>query len=266
MMKSTPNKRDKAMWDATNKADHPAPDKCLGDFIKRGGDINMIKIIGDDTQITILGWVAFHGRQAWATALIRAGADIHFKNNNGESPIVHAVRRGHAQMVALLLDSGADPFGVNKKNQNMLHVVARSSRAGANAIVLTLLKQGLPVDAVDKDGETAVMCAAKNVDILRHLIDAGANLNLRSLSGDTVVHKVLHTVGVATDAAQAFGLLIARSDVDFEIEGACGCTAAELAKQSDSTAVAAMMRSFEARQKANAVLRELSWPATHAHR
>ena len=82
---------------------------------------------------------AFDGNLAAVEALIKAGADVNFKVNEGGTALMMASQRGHTEVVRALLKGGAD------------------------------------VDATDDSGVTALMLASEkgDVDVVR-LLQEGA--------------------------------------------------------------------------------------------
>lgn len=55
-----------------------------------------------------LTFAAVVGSQAVAELLLSNGASVNHKDDNGMSALHHAARRGHASLIQVLLDAGAD--------------------------------------------------------------------------------------------------------------------------------------------------------------
>lgn len=70
---------------------------------------------------------------------------------------------------------------------NLLH---RATKEGDYKVVYALLKAGYKLEAKNHDGQTAVLIASMygKDDILRELIDYGANANSRDTAGNTPLH------------------------------------------------------------------------------
>ena len=89
-----------------------------------------------------------NGDQAQVRKLIEAGADVNTVDKDGTTPLMHAVLESDVRMMKLLIDKGAN---VNMKN-------AQDS--------------------------TALMYAATNLAKARLLLDAGAEVKVKSKRGD----------------------------------------------------------------------------------
>lgn len=74
----------------------------LRNAIREGADINAKR--NDAEGATALMWAAYHGDQAKVVALLEAGADADATDNQGDTAIDEARRRGHAHIVGILQD------------------------------------------------------------------------------------------------------------------------------------------------------------------
>ncbi len=148
--------------------------------------------------------------------LIEKGADIHFKNNNGENAIFIAGVNNRREAHNLLLKSGAvlqpnkdqwTPLGValliykdfqaakfllemgadihegNLRGAKLLNfcvVIGQDFKAGE-----FLLGNGFNIDDVDANGATTLILAVmgKKTDAYRFLIDQGADINMMDKNG-----------------------------------------------------------------------------------
>lgn len=68
-----------------------------------------------------------------------------------------AARQGHAALVTILLDAGADPDAADAEGWTPLRAAAWGGHAAA---VNVLLQRGAQVDACDAEGRTALRAAA----------------------------------------------------------------------------------------------------------
>ena len=104
--------------------------------------------------------------------------------------LCEAAALGDAQRIAALLDRG-DPVDLRSwDGWTPLHLAAYTGRA---EVVRTLVSRGAPVDAVSANAtKNTPLCAALagrgDQDIVRLLLEAGADPNFRAESGVTPLH------------------------------------------------------------------------------
>ena len=118
--------------------------------------------------------------------LIAQGANVDELESNGDAPLVMAAYLGHAEIVRLLLEAGADVKAVDPgMKATALHA---ASYAGRTEAAKLLVQYHIEIDKQGPyNGYTALHDAIwqNNVDVAQVLIDAGANLTLKSHSGET---------------------------------------------------------------------------------
>lgn len=199
-------------------------DKYVQTLLDLGADIDAHDGLGD----TALIYAAGHLDADIVKQLIDAGADVHAKNDEGKTAFRCAMERGSADSVRLLLaagatgaeiqtafetavdhvdaekaklllDAGAD---VNEKMSDgsnpLIYTTSRSflfvkeadeKRTRIPSLVQVLLEGGADVNAVDKNGETALMGEMhhRRAGVIKLLLDAGANVNAKNKEGDTAL-------------------------------------------------------------------------------
>jgi uncharacterized protein len=137
----------------------------------------------DGTQALL--WIVRVQEISVARRLVEAGADVNLANRYGLTPLALAVQLGNRDMVDLLLDAGADPALRDAAGEPLLFTAARD---GSLEIAEDLLAAGVDVDLTDAEfGQTALMVAARErrPDVVRLLIDAGANVNRQTPAGES---------------------------------------------------------------------------------
>ena len=98
---------------------------------------------------------------AVVTLLLERGADINARNNNGWTPLHHAVRHNTSAMVTLLLERGADINARDALGTTVLHHIARQSDPATVAPAAAfLLDAGADINAQDEQGKTPLHTAA----------------------------------------------------------------------------------------------------------
>ena len=104
-----------------------------------------------------------------------------------------AVTFGHADIVRVLVDAGADVQGTASSGINLLHWAGITNRA---SVIPVLVKAGVPLDATDDFGFTPLMYAATvdvgSLDTLKALLAAGADPCIRNDSGRTPLQQARH--------------------------------------------------------------------------
>lgn len=118
--------------------------------------------------------------------LIDAGADV-----SGADLMNQAVKYFHEDLIVLLLKNDGDKAFIDKKGLTYLHRV--SDKKGQQNLVSIFLAEGLEVDARNKDGQTPLHLAVRsgkgNIESVKLLIDAGADVNAKTKKGKSVLKR-----------------------------------------------------------------------------
>ena len=120
--------------------------------------------------------------------LLQAGADPNIRDCNGASPLHIAACTGHWEIVSDLLEAGADMEPLSVGGPSALHRAVVNNRAN---IVSLLLNAGASMEHCDGiRGQTPLSWACERclAPIVRVLVEAGANVEARSLAGLTPLH------------------------------------------------------------------------------
>jgi ankyrin repeat protein len=129
-------------------------------------------------------WAAAEGHANVVDVLIKSGADVKAASKAGFTPIVFAAQKGDAETVEILLHAGAD---VNTKVPNGTALLEIAALAQKNPVVDVLLQNGAAVDAADSAGNTALHVAAQlgELETVKLLLAKGANANVRNAKAPT---------------------------------------------------------------------------------
>jgi len=107
--------------------------------------------------------------------------------------LTEALTFGHADVVQALINTGANAGITESSGINLLHWSAITNRP---AMIPLLVKAGVSLDAVDNSGFTPLMYAATvdfgNTDVLRALLNAGADRRVRNSDGRTPLDQARH--------------------------------------------------------------------------
>lgn len=182
---------------------------------------------------TLLHWAADAGRDQTVGWLLRRGADSSFADHLGETALHLAASHGYLEVVRTLIDAGAPLDTTNRAGATALRLAAREGRlevvelllskpqarrvhppqatalheavsARHLPVVLRLLDAGLPVDAQDEAGRTALHRAAVYPyapKVLEALLARTPRTDIRDWDGRTALESAL--AGNVTLAAGA---------------------------------------------------------------
>eukprot|EP01121_Diplochlamys_sp_Union-15-3_P011228 TRINITY_DN3230_c0_g2_i2.p1 TRINITY_DN3230_c0_g2~~TRINITY_DN3230_c0_g2_i2.p1 ORF type:complete len:574 (-),score=118.61 TRINITY_DN3230_c0_g2_i2:28-1536(-) len=115
-------------------------------LLKNGADVNA----RNNDGIALIHIAALEGTEI-LSLLIDLDADIHAKTINGETALFFAAAAGNLEAVNLLILSGCDPKVTNKQGETCLHWAALED---AFDVSDALILQGCSIDVADTDGVT----------------------------------------------------------------------------------------------------------------
>lgn len=114
------------------------------------------------------------------------GTDLVNKpDTNGNTPLGMAVEGGRPELIALLLEAGANP---SAPSRDVPPIIMAAIRNNLDALK-TLIERGAPVNGTDSMGKTALIVATDSgfIDIVEFLISAGANVNAKDKAGQSAL-------------------------------------------------------------------------------
>ena len=191
-------------------------DEKISELINSSDDIN---IRGERGDTVLMLASAFNNNPQIVRNLIKAGADVNAKNDQGWTALMSALAddsNNNAQIIRILVEAGADVKAKNirgitardlaKRKQNpeiqelantllfvpenptadLLNIIKDSRTTIAQ--IKRLINAGADINAKDKSGNSVFMQAAKynsNVEIIKTLIAAGVDINAKNNKGQT---------------------------------------------------------------------------------
>jgi len=138
------------------------------------------------------------GHLAVVELLLDRGANPNVRlSGNGFTPLWEAAGRGRVEIARALIEHGADVNASDwLQSRSPLHMAAGNSRLEA---VELLIRHGADVNALNVGGETPLMSALTgaipkmdgNSPTAERLIEAGADVSIRSTTGNTALHTAV---------------------------------------------------------------------------
>lgn len=145
---------------------------------------------------------------------LNQGADINFKDKDGDTPLLYATQSRKDLAAKLLINRGAN---INEVNDLGLNALMYATNSDSYDLVLLLLSKGANVNFKDKNGNTALTFAVRsnNVRMVKLLIDKTDKSIVDSYLPDAFntalydnqnaeILSILISHGVKTDLENAF--------------------------------------------------------------
>ncbi|WP_214749041.1 MULTISPECIES: ankyrin repeat domain-containing protein [unclassified Exiguobacterium] len=153
--------------------------------IKNGAEIDLL----DEEGYSPLHWAIQEGYLDIVRLLIESGADLEKQNREGFSPLHIALLDNQTEIAIEIIQQGVS-FEIDTDGYNALHVVA--SKTGNSKILKALAREAQYINRFDGDGDGYAplhYAAQENkVKCINVLLQAGADVNLRTVHGFTPLH------------------------------------------------------------------------------
>ena len=194
----------------------------------RGGMLDLVEIpaiaavllaagaeVNAPSGTTPLHRAAFVEGLETVTMLLEAGADIHARDGNGDTPLLRAADYGgfrNPATLEALVEAGADVNDRNEHGETVLERTLRSPTGGVTDIVRRLLDLGADANAPGLVSPPLYHAASQgdNPELIGILLAAGADVNAFSRGNQTPLHGAARGGGPEVIAA----LVAAGAEVD----------------------------------------------------
>lgn len=154
----------------------------------------------------ILYAVAATGRTEVAEALLDAGADTESRDADGLTPLCLAIEGGHHETVAMLLKRGANICNVDEVGATPLCLAVQNRDYSTAKMVRLLVEHGADPNERYISSQTPLHVATNisggNADIVKTLLDLGADWRVTQESGITVLVNAMQTTKVWNPSIQ----------------------------------------------------------------
>lgn len=143
-------------------------------------------ISGPFNGMTPLMLAAQYGREEIMALLIERGADPNRRGGGERTALQYATEKNRIAIAKRLLDAGAD---INGYDSTRLTPVTMAADRRYTDLALLFIGRGADVNVQHTQGWTPLIDAARNGDLrlVKALLDAGADLSLRHPSGGTAL-------------------------------------------------------------------------------
>ena len=163
-------------------------EQLVNDLLIGGADPN-----ADSREYgTPLHQAADAGHAGITSALLLRGANKDALTEDGDTPLMWAAERGRLDVMETLVAAGAD---LNIRDKNNCSAVDQTALKGSIPVLKAILGYGADVNSRDHDGHSAlhkVVARRHKAGVIDALVEAGADIELKSNSGDTPLFRAAY--------------------------------------------------------------------------
>jgi len=153
----------------------------------KGADLNEKDKEGNDI---LLYAIITEAPYEMIESIIKSGADVNTKNNAGQTPIMIALAQKNADLLKLLIKSGANTQNVSEGLSLLYYAY---NKKAPSEIMEILLANGENVNSTDNEGNNLLLRALKDNDEATAMfaLNKGADINQKDNEGETPLSFVL---------------------------------------------------------------------------
>ncbi|KAK8060972.1 hypothetical protein PG996_010902 [Apiospora saccharicola] len=159
-------------------------------LVQAGANVDYMDTSVAGYRRTALHGAAHGGFCRVVSLLAEAGADLEEEMEEGHTALLYAVDGGQTEAMRLLVDRGASLECRDWSGGGLLHVAARSGNPELVSLICSIGRGVVDVDGRDHGQSTPAhsACAWGDLEALRALVDAGANIHLQDEHYATPLH------------------------------------------------------------------------------
>lgn len=223
-MKAVNNERQNPLYVA---AWHGAEVSVIDRMLKKGANPNHQDRSGR-TPLHIAVFMSSDDQQGYlniAKRLLKVGAKMNVREKYGQTPIITAIEHGSLKAADMLMDKGAKLHVADDNGNGLLHFAAfkhlggytdagtlekpERERALIGFIKKLLNKAPDQINAKNKNGETPIVPAVYgSYNVLKFMIDNGANVKEANKFGQTPLHHAVGSLGHTDEVIRKIQLLL----------------------------------------------------------
>ena len=157
-------------------------------FLEKGVDLNTQNNNGHTPFTIACGYNLKYITNKW---LDNGAVDINFQDNSGKTVLYWMCLSNNSDMVAYLLNKGADHNITEKQGFYPIHGATHNSFV---EVINVLLKNGVDINIQSKDGVTLLYYSLGygrqkiNIDLVKFLLDNGVDASIAMNDGDNPIH------------------------------------------------------------------------------
>lgn len=162
-------------------------------------------IIKDDALLLAI----VKGNKDTIDLLLKYGADINHKYEEGLTPIFFSMTQNDLSLIKHLVERGADITALDKDNNNVLSYYVRIKKYNDSVypIIKYAVEHGVNINQQNKNGLTPFISAIINNDLplVKYLVSLGADINMKNNKGLTPLQYAIAENNLSI-AGYLFGL------------------------------------------------------------
>ncbi|CAL8309147.1 unnamed protein product [Lota lota] len=198
----------------------------IHDIIAAGGELSVVEEMLNHVDVnavnslqeSLLHVAAEHGRLSLLGLILRRGARLDLRDQEGRTPLHRAANRGHGEVIRALVKAGACLYTLDAQRQNPIHLTAANEDLDC-AQALVMEERSRRVE--DQAEPTFLHRAAQEDDqsLAQKLLQAGAAVDVRTRQDKTALFYAVsgnseRTAGVLLEAGAAVDQVVVNEAVN----------------------------------------------------